>query len=74
MWHREHPRWHLAIGGGRIQHRDLIEGGRKLEAGASRKEQDVVLMPIGVTDERAEGIEPSQASGIVVGDTPGLPE
>ncbi len=64
----------MAISGWSIQHRDLVEGGSKPSAGGSREEQDVVLMPIGVSDESAKGIKPLKSARVFIGQTPIISE
>ena len=64
----------MAIRRRRIQHGDLIESGSKPQTGAFRKEEDVVLMPIRVSNEPAEGIEPSKSPRVFIGQSPVISE
>ncbi len=61
---------HLTIRGRRRQHRHLIERRRQPRDSIARKEDRVVLMPIGVRDEGAERIEPAQAARVFIADLP----
>jgi hypothetical protein len=45
----------------------LVEGRRKSRDALFREEEDVVLMPIGISDECAERIEPPKSSRIFIG-------
>ena len=64
--HCEDARRNLTICGRGIQDRDLIERRRKSQNRAFRKEQHVVLMPIGVPDQCAKRIEPAKSSCVFV--------
>jgi hypothetical protein len=57
----------LAISGRRVQHRDLIEGRRKSRNVLFGEKQDVVLMPIGVSDQCAKRIKPAKLPRIFIG-------
>ena len=70
----QRPRRHLAIGRGGVEHRHLIERRRKAQRRAFREEDHVVLMPIGIRDERAERIQPAQAARVFIGEPPGVPQ
>ena len=71
---RKHSRWHLAIGRGRVEHRHLIERRRKAEARPFNEEDNVVLMPISISDECTVGIKPPKPASILVTEAPGVPQ
>lgn len=71
---RKDPGRHLAIRRRRVEHRHLIERRRKAQTRTGSEEEDVVLMPVRISDERTERIKPSKAAGIFISETPGVPQ
>ena len=66
------PGRHLAIGQRRIEHRHLIKRRREAKAWTGSEEEDVVLMPVRIADERAERVKPSKAASVFLRQSPGV--
>lgn len=63
----------MAIRRRRVEHRHLVERRRKAQTRTGSEEEDVVLMPIRIPDERTERIKPSKVASIFISETPSVP-